>query len=148
MFIQQWGNALCFGGAGAGWHRNYCLAHGCSHCVFETARQPSTKNIVLWGASGRRLYVQLKSGDSYLVRRASDGEEIFTVKNKRHLEYWTQHAYPVMLVIRQSNGLTRWMDVSAYLRANPTTSQIVFKGLTVTSAAIRDLAVTVKAANP
>ncbi len=92
-------------------------------------------------ASGRRLYVQLKSGDSHLVRRSSDGEEVFTVKNRRHLEYWVQQAYPVMLVIRQSSGLIRWMDVSAYLRLNGLSNrQIVFCGEALTVDSVRGLA--------
>ena len=51
-------------------------------------------------ASGKRLYLQLKSGDSYLSPRQRDDAEIFTIKNRRHAEYWQQQAYPVMLVIR------------------------------------------------
>lgn len=92
-------------------------------------------------ASGRRLYVQLKSGDSHLVRRSGDGEEVFTVKNLRHLEYWVQQAYPVVLVIRQSSGLIRWMDVSAYLKQNAQPNrQIVFRGEPLTVDAVRVLA--------
>ncbi len=93
-------------------------------------------------ASGRRLYVQLKSGDSHLVCRSGDGHEVFTVKNLRHLEYWIQHAYPVMLVIRQSNGLIRWMDVTAYLKQHGQTNrQIIFCGAPLTVDGIRQLAV-------
>lgn len=66
-------------------------------------------------ASGKRVYLQLKSGNSYLTRRKSDDAEVFTVKNHRHLEYWTNQAYPVMLVIKTGDGKIRWMDVSAYL---------------------------------
>lgn len=82
-------------------------------------------------ASGRRLYLQLKSGDSYLKRRR-DGEEIFQIKNARWIEYWQQHEYPVMLVIRRANGEILWMNVTEYLRNrsldNATERQIVFKG--------------------
>ena len=93
-------------------------------------------------ASGQRVYVQLKSGDSHLARRARDGEDVFTVKNLRHLEYWGQQAYPVMLVIRQSNGLIRWMDVSAYLkRTGGANRQIVFRGELLTVDSIQELAV-------
>lgn len=66
-------------------------------------------------ASGKRLYVQLKSGDSYLTKRQSDGAEVFQIKNPRWADYWRQQAYPVMLVIRTSDGVIRWMDVRAYL---------------------------------
>lgn len=92
-------------------------------------------------ASGQRVYVQLKSGDSHLVSRKRDAREIFTVKNRRHLGYWGQQAYPVMLVIRQSTGLIRWMDISAYLKLNGSTSrQIIFQGEPVTVASIQMLA--------
>ena len=80
-------------------------------------------------ASGRRVYLQLKSGDSYLRTRKSDDEEIFRIKNPRHAEYWQAHEYPVMLVIRTSDGKIRWMNVTDYLRQHGTaTRQIVFEG--------------------
>ncbi|WP_295444065.1 TIR domain-containing protein [uncultured Thiodictyon sp.] len=83
-------------------------------------------------ASGRRLYVQLKSGDSYLKQRQRDGAEVFQIKNPRWADYWQQQAYAVMLVIRTSDGEIRWMDVSAYLQAatkgGKTVKQVVFDG--------------------
>jgi small GTP-binding protein len=82
-------------------------------------------------ASGKRLYVQLKSGDSYLKRRKRDGVEVFQIKNPRWANYWQQHAYPVMLVIRTSEGEIRWMDVSAYLTLKGSrgpVKQVVFDG--------------------
>ncbi len=91
-------------------------------------------------ASGRRVYVQLKSGDSYLVQRSRDGAEVFSIKNRRHVQYWQQQAYPVMLVIRQSSGLIRWMDVSDYLKKNGATRQIIFCGEHVTVQSIGQLA--------
>ena len=44
-------------------------------------------------ASGKRLYVQLKSGDSYLKKRRSDGAEVFQIKNPRWADYWQQQAF-------------------------------------------------------
>jgi len=83
-------------------------------------------------ASGQRLYVQLKSGDSYLKPRRSDDTVIFHIANPRWAEYWQQQAYPVMLVIRTSDGEIRWMDVSAYLKrenaSGRAVKQIVFDG--------------------
>jgi GTPase SAR1 family protein/DNA-directed RNA polymerase subunit RPC12/RpoP len=38
--------------------------------------------------SGRKIYVQLKSGGSYLRTRKADDREIFDIKNERHLTYW------------------------------------------------------------
>lgn len=67
-------------------------------------------------ASGRRVYLQLKSGDSYLYHRQRDDVEVFRIRNPRHAEYWLAQAYPVMLVVRGSDGRIRWMDVTAYLR--------------------------------
>lgn len=90
--------------------------------------------------SGQRIYVQLKSGDSHL-RRRKDGTEIHDVKNERHLQYWTTHAYPVFLVVRQSNGLIRWMDVTTHLRQQDRPGrQIPFSSEPVTIETIRNLA--------
>lgn len=82
-------------------------------------------------ASGRRVYLQLKSGDSYLYERKKDGKEIFTIKNLRHADYWHPESqkYPVMLVIRTSDEKIRWMNVSDYLAEHgKQTKQIVFDG--------------------
>lgn len=76
-------------------------------------------------ASGKRLYVQLKSGDSYLKKRQRDGSEIFQIKNPRWADYWQQQAYPVMLVVRTSDGEIRWMDVSAYLKRESAGGKVV-----------------------
>ncbi|MCX5643691.1 MAG: TIR domain-containing protein [Phycisphaerae bacterium] len=89
-------------------------------------------------ASGRRLYVQLKSGDSYLRVRKQDAAEVFRIKEQRWAEYWQQQAYPVMLVIRTSDGAIRWMDVSEYLRresqgGKKAVKQIVFEGELLTA---------------
>ena len=35
-------------------------------------------------ATGAKLYLQLKSGDSYMRKRRGDGAEIFTLKKQRH----------------------------------------------------------------
>jgi DNA-directed RNA polymerase subunit RPC12/RpoP len=79
-------------------------------------------------ASGRRVYLQLKSGDSYLETR-QDGREVFRIKKPRHAEYWTVQKYPVMLVIRSSDGGIRWMNVTEYLqRQGKAVKQIVFDG--------------------
>jgi hypothetical protein len=84
-------------------------------------------------ASGKRLYLQLKSGDSYLWKRKSDDAEVFQIKKARWAEYWQAQAYPVMLVIRSSSGEIRWMDVTSYLKrasasGRKVVKQIVFEG--------------------
>jgi WD40 repeat protein len=85
-------------------------------------------------ASGRKIYVQLKSGNSYLRTRKSDGNEIFDVKDERHLEYWINQPVDVYLVIRQTNEVgkqtIRWMNVTRYLKDRPdkNSRQIPFTG--------------------
>ena len=86
-------------------------------------------------ASGKRIYIQLKSGNSYLRTRKGDGSEVFDVKDDRHLEYWINQPADVYLVIRQTDELSgqqviRWMNVTRYLkdRKDKTSRQIVFTG--------------------
>jgi small GTP-binding protein len=67
-------------------------------------------------ATGKKLYLQLKSGDSYLRERRGDGAEVFEIKKERHVNYWTAQAFPVMLVIRTSEGEVRWMEVRDWLK--------------------------------
>jgi small GTP-binding protein len=84
-------------------------------------------------ATGRKLYLQLKSGDAYLKRRKSDGAEIFRIPKPRHVKYWMDQAFPVFLVIRNSKGQARWMEVQDYLKresdyGKKAVKQIVFDG--------------------
>jgi len=84
-------------------------------------------------ATGAKLYLQLKSGDSYTRKRRRDGAEIFTLKKQRHAEYWMAQAFPVLLVIRNSEGEVRWMEVRNYLKrvsenGTKPVKQIVFEG--------------------
>ena len=85
--------------------------------------------------SGKRIYIQLKSGNSYLRTRKGDGSEVFDVTNDRHLEYWVSQPVDVYLVIRQTDETTgghaiRWMNVTRYLKArkDKRSRQIVFSG--------------------
>ena len=97
-------------------------------------------------ASGQRVYLQLKSGDSYLKSR-KDGNEVFRIKNERQRDYWQQQAYPVMLVIRRSNGEILWMNVTEYLQSQErglrddkkSSNQIIFNGEPFTAANLRRL---------
>ena len=84
-------------------------------------------------ATGQKLYLQLKSGDSYLRERKRDGAEIFTIKDERHARYWMAQAFPVLLVIRTSDGEVRWMEVRDWLKRKSNNGkkpvkQIVFEG--------------------
>ena len=80
-------------------------------------------------ASGKRVYLLLKSGDSYLQIRKRDGKEVFVIKNPRHIKYWQAQACPVMLVIRTSDGQIRWMNITDYLKQHRhNVKQIIFDG--------------------
>jgi small GTP-binding protein len=85
-------------------------------------------------ATGKKLYLQLKSGDSYLRERKSDGAEVFEIKKDRHVTYWMAQSFPVMLVIRTSEGEVRWMEVREWLNrvsenGKKAVKQIVFEGV-------------------
>jgi len=67
-------------------------------------------------ATGAKLYLQLKSGNFYTRKRRGDGAEIFTLKKPRHADYWMAQAFPVLLVIRNSEGEVRWMEVRDWLK--------------------------------
>ncbi|MDD4652396.1 MAG: TIR domain-containing protein [Methanothrix sp.] len=95
--------------------------------------------------SGRKIYVQLKSGNSYLRTRRRDGREIFDVENDRHLEYWVSQPIDVYLVIRQTDERTsketiRWMNVTRYLKGrkdnDKESRQIIFEGEDLTMKAV------------
>jgi hypothetical protein len=93
--------------------------------------------------SGRKVYVQLKSGNSYLRRRKGDGREVFDVKHERHLDYWVSQPVDVYLVIRQRDERSgaetiRWMNVTRYLKDRPDkhSRQIVFDGEPLTMQAV------------
>jgi WD40 repeat protein len=93
--------------------------------------------------SGKKIYVQLKSGNSYLRTRRNDGREVFDVKNDRHLEYWISQPVDVYLVIRQTDerigGETiRWMNVTHHLknREDKKSRQIIFDGEALTMEAV------------
>lgn len=82
-------------------------------------------------ATGKLLFLQLKSGDSY-IRTSSDGKEFFSIKNERHVKYWADQMAPVMLVIRNSSGEIRWMEIRNHLREKikkgESVKRIEFKG--------------------
>ncbi len=92
-------------------------------------------------ASGKKIYVQLKSGDSYLRERKRDRVTLFDVKNPRHLDYWVNQPVDVYLVIRSSDGVIRWMNITRYLKSRPdkTSKQITFTGEKLDAAAIKRL---------
>ena len=84
-------------------------------------------------ATGQMLFVQLKSDDSYLRTRKRDGSEVFKITKARHATYWRKQAFPVLLVIRTSDGEVRWMEIRDYLKresddGKKAVKQIVFEG--------------------
>ncbi len=84
-------------------------------------------------ATGQMVFLQLKSGDSYLRKRKSDGAEIFKIPDERHTRYWMVQQFPVLLVIRNSEGEIRWMEVRDWLKRESENGkrpvrQIVFEG--------------------
>jgi hypothetical protein len=65
--------------------------------------------------------------------RKSDGAAIFKIDRVRYANYWREQAFPVLPVIRDSQGVTLWMDVREYLRRQNDSrkkrvTQIVFVG--------------------
>jgi internalin A len=82
-------------------------------------------------ATGKFLFLQLKSGDSYLKRR-KDGTEIFIIPKDRHIDYWKDYIGPVMLVIRRSSGEILWMEIGELLqqavKSGVRPKSIVFQG--------------------
>jgi len=84
-------------------------------------------------ATGRRIFLLLKSRDSHRNKRKRDGAEIFTIKNEGHARHWMEQPFPVLLVIRNSAGETRWMEVRDWLKVasdngKKKVKQIVFEG--------------------
>ncbi len=88
--------------------------------------------------SGKKIYVQLKSGGSYLRHRQRDNRLVFDVKNPRHLDYWQKQPVDVYLVIRDDQGVIRWMNVTPVLKArqNQESLQLVFEGEKLDAAAL------------
>ena len=97
-------------------------------------------------ASGRKIYLQIKSGNFYLRTRWRDGREVFDAKNPRYLDDWISQPVDVYLVIRQTDewggeGTICWMNVTQYLkkRKDKTSRKIVFKGRCLDMEAVRTL---------
>ena len=84
-------------------------------------------------ATAAKLYLQLKSGDSYRRTRKRGGAEVFAIKEERHVRYWMAQAFPVLLVIRNSEGEVQWMEVRDWLKrasedGTKPVKQIIFEG--------------------
>jgi small GTP-binding protein len=102
--------------------------------------------------AGKRIYLQLKSGNSYLRRRKSDGAEIFPIKKQSWVRYWLKQDRPVLLVIgtfpddtdelrgtsKERFANIRWMEIGDLLRsATEPVKQIVFRGERLDAVSVR-----------
>ena len=105
--------------------------------------------------TGKRLYLQLKAGNSYLQTRKGDGAEIFKIKKQGWVKYWLKQECPVLLVIgtfpeqmderrgsKERFADIRWMEISELLRRESKNGtqpvrQIVFKGERLDTLSVR-----------
>jgi hypothetical protein len=97
--------------------------------------------------TGKRIYLQLKAGNSHLESRINDGAEIFRIKKQNWVEYWLKQNCPVLLVIgtfpeeaeefreesKERFAEIRWMEIREILRRESKdgirpVKQIVFEG--------------------
>jgi small GTP-binding protein len=67
-------------------------------------------------ATGKRLYLHVKSGDS--LRTVPGGHEtgVFIIKDEANALYWMRQPSPVLIVVRNASGEVRWMEVREYLK--------------------------------
>jgi small GTP-binding protein len=105
---------------------------------------------------GKGLCLQLKAGNAHLIKRKSDGAEIFRIKKPRWVNTWKCQPYPVMLVIgtfKTDNSRTkgneklefadiRWMEITSELDrlsegGKTPVKQFVFKGERLDMASVR-----------
>jgi WD40 repeat protein len=83
--------------------------------------------------TGKKIYLQLKAGDSHLRDRKRDEQRIFQIKHTRHADYWADQPFLVLLVVGNSAGSIEWMEIREPLRRQRASGdwparQIVFEG--------------------
>jgi len=66
--------------------------------------------------TSKRIYLQLKSGDSFLRKRVNDNRYTFRLKNERLLKYYQNSDSDVLLVIRPSTGNMLFINATKYLQ--------------------------------
>ena len=69
-------------------------------------------------ASGKKVYVRLRSLGLYQHITNEDNNYVFRIKNEKLVNYWKSNDQPVMLVIRDSRERIRWMNVTKLLSQN------------------------------
>ena len=108
--------------------------------------------------TGKRVYLQLKAGNSYIRKRKTDQAEIFHIKKQRWVQYWLKQPHPVMLVIgtfaKSKERLlaeeklefadVRWMEISSIVKqasenGKKAVKQIEFKGERLDLTSVRRL---------
>lgn len=99
------------------------------------------KDLITKEATGRKVYLQLKSGDSHLRLRKSDGKQMFQIKKQRYVRYWMAQQFPVILIVKNADGNNRWMEIGSWLKENAKTNkspitQIEFDGKAFDSEAV------------
>jgi hypothetical protein len=67
-------------------------------------------------ATGLKVLLQLKPGDSYRRKRGRAGTEVFTIWNESNARYWASQEFPVVLVIVTGEGEVLWMEVGDVLK--------------------------------
>ena len=106
--------------------------------------------------TGKRVYLQLKAGNSHLQYRKRDGAEIFKIKKQSWVKYWLSQDRSVLLVIgtfpEKTNTLVRdseerfedirWMNFGEALRRESDhgakqVRQIVFVGERLDAMSVR-----------
>ena len=66
--------------------------------------------------TGKKLFLQLKTGDTYGPQLRGNHTISFPIKNAAWLESCQRSAHPVMLVVRMPGGKIWWMDLTEFLK--------------------------------
>ncbi len=70
-------------------------------------------------ATGILVAVQIKAGSSYLVQY-SDAKYFTVMASKRDMIYWNSQPIPIAIIAYDPNsGLSGWIDITGYIRQNP-----------------------------
>ena len=88
-------------------------------------------------ASGRRIYLELRSRKLPLPIRESDGRAVFDITTQQ-ARLWVEQPEDVYLVIRDAEETVRWMNVTRYLKEHGERSirEVVFEGEKVDAATV------------
>jgi hypothetical protein len=83
----------------------------------------SDATVRLWDFGGQadqrlihQLYMDQTQVAALVFDPQKDGAEIFKSFTQRHVEFWMDQKFPVILVIRNSKGKIRWMEIRDHLK--------------------------------